>query len=530
MDYHNQQRQPSTTPAAGRGVNASGATVPVWYRDVTIPEHAPLTGNAEADVCVVGAGIAGLTTAYLLARAGKSVIVLDEKPIAGGESGRTSAHLASAIDDRFTRMERLHGEDAATLHSASHAAAIDLIERIALEESIDCGFTRLNGMLFLGEGQPVELINDEFAAARRAHVPGVARLNCASSPGLPERPCLQFPNQARFHPLKYLVGLAGALHRLGVHIYCGERVVDLAGNGPATARLRSGNTVTASWGVAATNVPSPINNWTGIYTKIAPYRTYVAAFELLPGAVTDALYWDMLDPYHYVRIEPGRPRDTLIVGGEDHKTGQPGGEPLDRSDRFDRLASWTRAWFPAAGEMVHRWSGQVSEPNDGMAFIGQVPTRQHDACYVITGDSGMGLTHGTLGAIIVSDLILGRDNPWAALYNPARKPLAAAGEFLRENLNAAAQLSDHFTTGELSSADQLPRGHGALIRDGLRKLAVYRDADGELHTRSATCPHLGCVVQWNPIERSWDCPCHGSRFDARGGLITGPAVDDLKEA
>jgi glycine/D-amino acid oxidase-like deaminating enzyme/nitrite reductase/ring-hydroxylating ferredoxin subunit len=513
--------------AAKLSLNPSGRTRPIWYRSGTVPQKRPLRASIRTEVCIVGAGIAGLTTAYLLATSGKKVVVLDEKPIGGGETGRTSAHLASALDDRFTRLIRLHGVKTTRLHYQSHAAAIDLIERIAREEALDCDFARLDGYLFLPEGRPDSLLQKELAAARRVGVAGVQMLDRTPAGGKIQRPCLRFPAQARFHPLKYLAGLARVLERQGVRIFCGQRMMDLAGNGPVKAKLRGGLVVTADAGVSATNVPTPINNWVAIYTKQAPYRTYVIGVQIPDGAVSDALYWDFADPYHYVRLVSEPNRTVLLVGGEDHKTGQPSGPP---ARPFKLLEDWTRALFPAAGRVVSRWSGQVNEPGDGMAYIGRVPTRQHKACFVITGDSGMGLTHGTLGAMLVSDLILGRPNPWQAIYDPRRRALRAPGEFLKENVNAAAQLRDYLTPGQEPSVRDIPRGRGAVIRQGLSKLAVYRDDGGKLHKRSAVCPHLQCVVRWNGVENSWDCPCHGSRFDARGGLIMGPSIDDLRPA
>jgi glycine/D-amino acid oxidase-like deaminating enzyme/nitrite reductase/ring-hydroxylating ferredoxin subunit len=455
------------------------------------------------------------------------VIVLDEKTVAGGESGRTSAHLSSAIDDRFRHIEHKHGLANARLLYESHARAIDEIERIVREEAIECEFQRIDGFLFAGEGQARQELEAEYEAARRCGVEGVELLERPPASGVVARPCIRFAGQARFHPLLYLEGLAGAIERLGGTIALGSRVVDLAGDGPVTARLDTGASVEAGAGIAATNVPSPINNWMGLYLKQAAYRSYVVGLEA-PEGVADALYWDMADPYHYVRLESLEGRPVLLVGGEDHKTGQPGEHP--GQERFERLARWAQSWFPGTGAVVARWSGQVNEPDDGIAFIGRVPTRDHKACHVITGDSGMGLTHGTLGAMLVRDLVLGHENPWAEIYDPARRPWQAPGEFVRENLNAAGQLADYVTGGDEASTDSIAPGCGAVVREGLTKIAAYRDGSGLLHRRSAICPHLKCVVRWNDTEKSWDCPCHGSRFDAQGKLIIGPAIDDLPPA
>jgi Rieske Fe-S protein len=212
----------------------------------------------------------------------------------------------------------------------------------------------------------------------------------------------------------------------------------------------------------------------------------------------------------------------LIVGGEDHKTGQ-------RDDGTKRLAAlerWARGHFSSLKAITHRWSGQVLEPADGVAFIGRNPGSQN--VYIATGDSGMGLTHGTIAGILIGDLVAGRDSRWAALYSPSRKMHKAALTFAKENLNVAAQYLEAYAgPGDVGSTDDIAAGSGAVIRRKLTKVAAYRDDSGMLHECSAVCPHLGCIVAWNQLERTWDCPCHGSRFDCRGKVINGPAHSDL---
>jgi Rieske Fe-S protein len=219
------------------------------------------------------------------------------------------------------------------------------------------------------------------------------------------------------------------------------------------------------------------------------------------------------------------PYDILIVGGEDHKTGQ----DESAEDRHGRLEAWARTRFPMMTDVPYRWSGQVMEPVDGVAYIGRNPGDE-DNVYVATGDSGMGMTHGTIAGMLLTDLIVGRDTRWAALYDPSRKTLRAIGEYLKEGANMAAQYADWLTAGEVESAEAVAPGSGAVVRRGLRKVAVFRDEEGRLHERSAVCTHLGCIVRWNGVERTWDCPCHGSRYDRFGGVITGPAPQDLSAA
>jgi glycine/D-amino acid oxidase-like deaminating enzyme/nitrite reductase/ring-hydroxylating ferredoxin subunit len=490
------------------------------------PAARRLSEDTSADVVVVGAGIAGLTTAYMLAREGKAVVALDDGPVAGGETSRTTAHLASALDDRYYELERLHGARGARLAAESHAAAVDLIEEIVNSERIDCDFTRLDGYLFVPHGQPTDALGDELSAAHRAGLIGVQHVERVPYEAYNFGPALRFPNQGQFHILKYMNGLAQAFERRSGRIYTGAHADEIEGGKHARVKTSQGFTVRADAVVVATN--TPVNDRVAIHTKQAAYRTYVIAARIPLGAVPRFLLWDTGDPYHYVRLMDGRgagAHDALIVGGEDHKTGQAD----DFDERFRRLEEWARERFPIDA-VEHRWSGQVMEPVDGLGFIGKNPLDSPNV-FVATGDSGNGMTHGTIAGQLIGDLILGRENPWASLYDPSRISLRAGIEYAKENLNVAAQYADLVTPGEVNSVDEIERGHGAIVRRGLDQLAVYRDEGGALHAHSAFCTHLGCVVAWNGKEKSWDCPCHGSRFDCRDGhVLNGPAITALTRA
>lgn len=495
----------------------------VWLATARPTDRQPLDGNTQADVCIVGGGLAGLTTAYLLAQEGRAVVVLEAGGIGGGETARTTAHLSNAIDSRYSEIERLHGADGARLTAESHTAAIAMIETIVAEERIACGFERLNGYLFAPAGQPEDALDEEWQAARRAGLLGVERLKRAPGLEFETGPCLRFPTQAQFHPLQYLAGLAHAIEQSGGRIYTGTRAEAVQGGQPARVETRNG-TVTADAVVVATN--TPMNNLVAVHTKQAAYLTYVIGLLLPRGLVPRALYWDTLDPYHYIRSLPGLQdmHDLLLVGGEDHKTGQAD----DELQRFDRLAAWARKRFPMVRNIQYRWSGQVMETVDGLAFIGRNPMDEPNV-YVATGDCGMGLTHGTIAGMLLRDLILGRTNPWAELYDPSRVTLRATGEYLRENANTLAQYGDWLKGGDVASLEAIPRGQGAVVGKGSAKIAAFRDDTGRLHLRSAVCTHMGCIVNWNPSGRSWDCPCHGSRFDTDGHVVHGPAITDLAE-
>jgi glycine/D-amino acid oxidase-like deaminating enzyme/nitrite reductase/ring-hydroxylating ferredoxin subunit len=501
----------------------------------SVPNTSTLEEDIHADVCIVGAGIAGITTAYLLSKQVKSVVVLDDGAIGGGQTQRTTAHLSNAIDDRYVEIERLHGSEGAKLAAASHTAAIDRIESIVADEQIACDFVRLDGYLFVPFGESPDLLDREHAAAHRAGLSGVERLQHAPLMPFETGPCLRFPRQAQFDPLKYLTAVAEALQRAGGRIFTDTHAETIQGGTPARIKTSSGRTVTADAVVVATN--SPVNDLVAMHTKQAAYMTYALGAIVPRGSVATALHWDTLDPYHYVRIQPLAPEiglaepsgfeghDVLIVGGEDHKTGQ----AEMRADPYARLESWARLRFPMIQEIRFRWSGQVLETIDGLAFIGRNPLDKPNV-FIATGDSGMGMTHGTIAGILLTDLILGRENPWAKLYDPSRKTLHALSRFVTENLNVARQYGDWLTSGDVESAAQIQPGSGAVIRRGLTKVAVYRDEQGTLHERSAVCPHLGGIVHWNDAEKTWDCPCHGSRFDRLGGVVNGPANRDLSGA
>ncbi len=506
------QKQHDTRPVRNQSL---------WEATAEMPAYSPLGESIHADVCIVGAGIAGLSIAYLLTKAGQSVVVLDDGPLAGGMTAVTTAHLSNALDDRYYEIERLHGNGGARLAAESHTAAIDRIESIVREEKIACDFERLDGYLFLRPGEKEEVLDRELAAAQRAGLQDVTKLSRAPLTSFDTGPCLCFPRQGQFHPLKYLSALAQAIQRDGGQIFPQTHVDQISGGSPGQVKAGS-HVVTADAVVVATN--SPINDMVVIHTKQAPYMTYVIGARVPRGSVTKALYWDTQDPYHYIRlqsVEEGE-HDILIIGGEDHKTGQAD----DTLERYTRLEAWAREHFPSIEQVEFTWAGQVMETIDGLAFIGRNPLDK-DNVFIVTGDSGMGMTHGTIAGILLTDLIMGRENPWETLYDPARKTLRAADEYVSEMLNVAVQYADWITGGDVGSVDELAKDSGAVLRRGMTKVAAYRDEEGNLHECSAICNHLGCIVDWNTAEKTWDCPCHGSRFDKFGKVINGPANKDL---
>ena len=498
-------------------------TVSLWMEVAVAPEAAPLTGHLETDVVVIGSGIAGLSAAYELGQRGMRVAVVDRGPIGMGQTARTTAHLASDSDDSFAALIETRGLDMAKLFYQSQAAAIDRIEAVQTIERIACNFRRVDGVLFPGLGHDPAELDGERDAARKIGIP-VTDTRGLPFAGLEKTRCLTYDRQATFHPLLYLRGLAAAITAKGSRLHADTAVESVEEkDGRVAVKCVNGATISARHAVVATN--SPIADWVAIHSKQGPYRTYAMAFALPRGTLHDALYWDTHDPYHYVRLDPGPDGgDYLIVGGEDHKTG----EADDGKNRFEALEAWTRALVPSLGRETHRWSGQCYEPIDGCGFMGRNPGNEN--VYIITGDSGQGITHGVAGALMIADLILTGKSPWTELYEPARKPLSAIKQYVTENITAIKSFAEYISPGELGSVDELPPGRGAVIRAGLGKVAAFRDEHGQLHVRSAKCSHLGCVVHWNSTERCWDCPCHGSQFGIDGEVLNAPAISPLAPA
>jgi glycine/D-amino acid oxidase-like deaminating enzyme/nitrite reductase/ring-hydroxylating ferredoxin subunit len=505
----------------------SGHTTSVWMGNTEVPQFQPLTQDVRSNVCVIGAGIAGMTTAYLLARAGRAVVLIDDGPIGGGETGRTTAHLTSALDDRYFNIAKIHGNEAARIAAESHMSAIHRIETIASMEDIDCDFERVEGYLFLGGDDSRKLLERELDATHRAGISDTQIVDRIPLSFWDSGPALRFPRQATFHPLKYLKGLARAILRDGGKIYSGVHAEKIEDGEPARVTTKDGFVISADNVVVCTN--TPVNDWLIIHSKQSAYRTYVIGARVPRGSIPHGLYWDTPDPYHYVRLQRAEDNaghdldyEYLIVGGEDHKTGQ----AHDMAERFTRLEKWTRDRFPMIERVEYRWSGQIMEPVDYLAYIGKNPGGD-EHIYIATGDSGNGMTHGTIAGIILNELVQGRRHQWAKLYDPARVKFRAAPEYMKENANVAEQYKDWFTTGDADNIESIKPGEGAVVGRGRGKIAVYRDERGTVHQMSAVCTHLYCIVNWNDAEKTWDCPCHGSRFGPLGNVVNGPAIVGL---
>ena len=499
--------------------NDSGTSISVWMRTRVPAYDDPLPVEARCDVCVIGAGIAGISVAHGACRLGLDVIVIDDGPLIGGETARSTAHVASAIDDRYYEIERHHGTAIAQLVAQSHAEAIDRIEANVTELGIDCDFQRVDGYLFVPPGRPLAELDRELAAAARAGLV-VTMVDRAPLP-FDTGPALRFEHQAQIDPVAYVRGLAAALDAREVRIRTGVHAREVIPTDDGVwIKLQGERRIFARHVVDATN--TTITSRTRLPIRQAAYRTYVIAAEVPIGAVTPALYWDTADPYHYVRVARDVfGRELVLIGGEDHRTGQ----DVDPARHWKELEHWARARFPRIVRIVDRWSGQIMEPADGLAYIGRSPDLER--VFIVTGDSGNGITHGTIAGIVLPELIAGRDHLYAHVYDPRRSKLRAVGSLVREAVSSATPYVDWLGGGDVLRLADIPRGGGAVLRRGVHLIATYRDDHGQLFECSARCPHLSGVVSWNPAEHTWDCPCHGSRFDPYGRVINGPANADL---
>jgi len=481
------------------------------------PERFPrLRRDIEVDVAVVGGGLTGITTALHLARAGKRVAVLEALRVGEGVTGHTTAHLTEALDARYHKLIGRFGERAARLAARSQRDAIDRIESLVRDLGIDCGFRRVPGFLFTErEDDGPMLANEAEAAARIGVVASLVR-----EVPLPWKTAaaLRFERQATFHPMRYVMALALLLKGLGSYVFEESRVEAIEEGEPCIVRTND-CVVRARDVVVATH--APVGSGVTIHMKEAQYRSYVIAARL-QAPLADALFWNTGSPYHYLRIHHHPSGDLAIIGGEDHKVGT---EPLTEG-RYERLAEYARARLGPL-EAQGRWSGQVVETIDGLPYIGRARGMKH--VLFATGFAGNGMTFGTVAGMLLADLLLGASNPYAELFDPTRvKPIASIGRFVRENVSFPAHfVGDRLRGAETSDPASIERGEGKILLVDGEKVACSRDAKGDLHAVSPICPHMGCYVAWNQAERSWDCPCHGSRFQPTGEVIDGPSMSPL---
>jgi len=525
-------------------MRTSGSTDPVWIHTEPYSNrsHYPaLNKDIEVDVAIVGSGISGISTAYELVKRGLSVAMLEARDILSGETGRTSGHLASALDDGYTNIKSKFGDKGAAIAAESHTWALNRVGEISKELNIDCEYRHLPGYQVSqyvkgqsGHDDDVKELKEEVAYTKTLGMDTEWRDNLTIKgwDGKPDqRDGAVFNNQATFHPTKYLLGVLKWLSaQPNFACYARTRVMDTKekgveimgfGSKDVVVTTESGHTVSCKDVLMATCVPL---QKLSVIAEMEYFRTYCIAMRIPKGSYEDCLLYDTAEVYKYIRFTACDEKDDyLVIGGEDHKVGQEG----DEKTKFQELEDWVRQRYTQAGAVDYKWSGQVFEPADFMAFIGKDPGTKRT--YIITGDSGNGLTHGVLGAKIVADEITGVENKWGEVYAPSRKAtlISSAKDILAHDLQINSQYKRLLQT-DITDIEDLVPGQGGVLNSKTKKpLAIYKTEDGEVRQMSAFCPHLKGVVCWNTAEASWDCPVHGSRFSKEGLCLIGPSKGNL---
>jgi glycine/D-amino acid oxidase-like deaminating enzyme/nitrite reductase/ring-hydroxylating ferredoxin subunit len=498
----------------------AGKPVSVWIDTTPTTDYPRLSGDLAVDVAVLGGGIAGLTTAHVLAERGVRVAVIEARRIVTGATGNTTAKVTSQHNLIYDALVRDRGEEAARLYGEANQAGLRFMERLVRDRGIDCDWKSADAYVFTEHEAKREAIEKEAQTAERLGLPA----EITSHTDLPFRvaTAVRFRDQARFHPRKYLLALAAGLDRAGVAIHEETPALEVREGSPCEVRTERG-TVKADRVVVATHQPFGMR---GLYfARMWLKRSYAIAVRL-QGPVPQGMYISTDEDFRSLRPQPVAGRDLLIVGGSPHRPGQAD----DTTALVRHVEAWARERF-LVESVEYRWATQDNVTHDRVPYVGSL-AGHGKRVYVATGFCGWGMTNGTVAGLLLGDLLTDRESPWKDLYDPGRDAIKTrVGGLTKDAVVGVRDLSGHY--GDEKKVDDLASlrpGEGAIVRRGLEPLAVHRDDAGALHCVSAVCTHLQCIVRWNDAERSWDCPCHGSRFDADGRVVQGPAAYPLDAA
>jgi glycine/D-amino acid oxidase-like deaminating enzyme/nitrite reductase/ring-hydroxylating ferredoxin subunit len=493
-----------------------------WIDTAKTTETFPrLENDLDVDVAVVGAGIVGVLCATFLKEAGKSVALVEANRIVEGVTGHTTAKVTSLHTLVYDELIRKFGEDKARIYAQSNQSAIGIIRDLVRARQIDCDLRTSHAYTYTVDDDYVSMIEKEAESASRLGLP--AKLHEDIPTPFPVKAAVGFSEQAEFHPRKFLLPLAAALPEDGRSaVFERTRVVEIEDGKPCRVITANGATVRARDVVVATHMP--IIDRGLFFARVEVSRGYALVMDAPQNMIPDGMFINVGGPTHSVRSATLDGRSVLVLAGEGH----PVGEAEDHRRNWDLLEAWARDEF-AARDVLYRWSTQDLYPLDGLPFIGKM-SRLSDHLFTGTGFSAWGMTNGVVAARLLADLITEVPNEWAELYDPRRTELSSLPSFVKK----AGHDARHLIGDRLKSApgepavSSLARGQGAIVEVEGEKVAVHRDDDGKLHALSAACTHLGCIVAWNDAERSWDCPCHGSRFSSEGAVLHGPAVTPLE--
>ncbi len=497
------------------------STNTLWFDEVPLKTNYPrLEKDITVDVAIVGGGIAGITTAYLLAKEGKKVAVLEKAQIGSGMTGCTTAFLTANVDLDLEELVKNFGEEKASMVWSSSQEAIETIAKIISTEKIDCEFSRVAAIEYTKFKEDVEFLNNESRLA--AQFGFEAEFIQDNQIGFDSLGYLKLENQAKFHPLKYLQALAAKAVANGALIFEETEVTEINGKNLIQVKTKD-HLIQADYVAILTHIP--FNNPLDIQVKLIPYNTYIIEGTIDTDHLKEGIYWDTDEPYNYFRIDKKDSKMRFILGGCDHKTGQ---SPEKEGSQYEKLETYFRKLLPKTKFKVERrWSGQVIETIDGLPYIGELLINNHQI--IGTGFSGNGMTYGTIAAMLTRDIVLKKENPWLEVYSPQR--ISSLKEFTAGQADYVKHMArDYILEKKPTGLASIEKDSGKVVEINGRKVAVYKDKDGNLTKLSAVCQHLGCIVDFNNAEKTWDCPCHGSRYYKDGSLMNGPSQKPLPPA
>ena len=501
-------------------IQRDGSRISLWQSEIPgyKPQNNPDT-QAIYDVAIIGGGITGISTAFQLQTAGKKCIVIEANNLCFGTTGGTTAHLNTLLDTPYTRIIKNFGKENAQLVAKAAAEAIDLIKTNIEQHKIDCEFEDASAYLFSQTSEQTEELDEIYEACQEVGLD--ISYNLSLPVNIDFDKAIEVRGQGKFHPVKYVYGLALAFEKAGGTILQQTRVTGIEDTEGITIETENGNFRAVNL-IYATHIPPGVNL---LQMRCEPWRSYAMSFTTKDKKYPQDLIYDMYDPYHYIRSQKINGKEYLIVGGEDHKTG----EQENAESSFLRLESYIRKHFNVY-EVLFKWSSQYFEPGDGLPYIGHLPGHPGNI-FVATGYGGNGMTYSSVAALILKRMILNEESPYIKLFDPNRvKPIAGFATFLKQNVDAFKNfVGKWFDKEKLEEFAELAPGEARVTKYSGEKLALYKDEHGELHAVSPVCTHLKCSVAWNNAEQSWDCPCHGSRFSYEGKVLTGPADHDLEK-
>ena len=491
-----------------------------FWIDSTAETSFPKMQNVTVDVAIVGAGITGITAAYLLKKAGKTVALVEGQKIANSASGHTTAKVTSLHQLIYATLIDRHGEDKARLYGESNQAGVEFVASTVEAEGIDCDFQRNDTYSFAEDEKNLDKIQKEYDAAVKLGLP--AEFVTETTLPFDIAGAIKFTNQAQFHVRKYLLHLANTIPGDGSYIFEDSRVQTVDEGTPCTVHA-NGTTLQATDVLLTTHLP--IVDTGLFFAKTYPQRSYIIGAKISEEKAPQGMYIGVGKNYHSIRTTPTEDGGLLLlVGGGGHKVG----EKSATEESYQELDRYLHSHF-GIDKVDYRWSSQDYESFDKLPYIGKL-TPANDHIYVATGYSLWGMSKGTMAGMLLADLVRGINNPWADLYDSLRATPFVTTESIKNNLDVGKHwVVDRLKGIEKWSTDDVEPGEGKIITLNGEKVGVYKDEAGKVTAVNATCPHLACIVNWNSAEKSWDCPCHGGRFTCEGKVIQGPAVKDLEQ-